>query len=45
MVKPKLGMVRPWSLSKLQKVDKYNTDCFHGNRTISSRVAISHFLR
>ena len=40
MVKPKLGMVRPWSLlRKLQKVQKQNLDFFHGNEIISPRVA------
>ena len=45
-MKPKLGMVRPWSLlRKLQNVHKNDIGYFHGNRIIPSCVPMSHFPR
>ena len=46
LVKPKLDVTRSWSiLHKLQKIYKWNPNCFHGNKTILSGTASSHFRR
>ena len=43
-INPKLRMFRPCSLLlKLQKFYKQNLDCYYGNKTTSSCVAVSYF--
>ena len=37
-------MIRLWSIPlKLQKIYKYNLDCFQFNETIPSCIVVSHF--